>query len=107
MSRLEEFVPLFQLISGNLLSKKEICTLLSVSNQRIIDYFGEIAYNFCVSGTVHLSKEEKKYLSKFQYPLRIIAHKKTRFTIRRKTLSRNPQLVRALAKYMLEKIWKN
>ncbi len=105
MSRFEEFLPLFQICSGSLLTDKEIGRLFVEINKKVVQIFGEICFNFCVKGTVDLSTADKKYLRKFSSALVQIANKRISLRQRRSLLAKNPKLLRKLCKLSKEKLW--
>ncbi len=96
--RFKEFLPLFQLINGHLLSDRELSRIVQGLGKQAVNVVGEIAFNFCVAASVPLTDREKKYLRRFQSPLAIIANKKTSLTHRRNILTKNPKLLRYLSK---------
>jgi len=96
MSRLEKVLPFFELVAGTLLSDREIVYILKGLRKRIVNCFGEIAYNLCVIASAPLTVDEKRYLRKFQNVLFYISCRKHSLHQRREKLICHPKLVRVL-----------
>jgi len=95
-------LPLFELLTSDLLSDKEVSSLFNGLNKRIISLFGEIAYNLCVIASVPLTVDEKRCLRKFESALDLITIEKMAKT-RRALLVKNPRLTRVLARIAISK----
>lgn len=107
MSCADELLPFFELLAGNLLSRRDIVNFLNSANRQIIDYFGEVAHNLCIVPIVDLSQTDKVYLARFQKVIVVIANKTTTMHIRRSALAKNPFLAKKFAELLVKKVWKN
>lgn len=101
MSRISSLLPLFEFVSGPILTNKEFSQFLEFANKQIVDGFCEVAFNICVALSVDLTESQKNYLKKHQSILEILVDKTASLKQRRETLARNPKLVRSLIAFAL------